>query len=122
MLLLRHHPPGHPPHHWNDHPIPFTWTKDADQLLGKTERAKTKTIGLTDYQVVSQRGSRESCVLEVSTYRMTQAAGGINEGILEIHEPASNVKAEIMPSGKDTARNLVLNGAPDSFGSSHLTI
>jgi len=60
--------------HWNDHPIPFTWTKDADQLLGKIARAKTETIGLTDYQVVSQLGSRESYVLEVSTYRMTQAA------------------------------------------------
>jgi hypothetical protein len=47
-VLLGHHPPGHPPRgsfasvselisaigafidHWNEHPRPFTWTKDAD--------------------------------------------------------------------------------------------
>jgi len=24
--------------HWNDHPHPFTWTKDADEILGKIQR------------------------------------------------------------------------------------
>jgi len=28
--------------HWNDHPRPFAWTKDADEILGKIHRAKTK--------------------------------------------------------------------------------
>jgi transposase len=28
---------------WNDHPHPFAWTKDADEILGKIERAKAKT-------------------------------------------------------------------------------
>ena len=35
--------------HWNNHPRPFTWTKDADEILGKIERAKTKTNALTDH-------------------------------------------------------------------------
>ncbi len=34
---------------WNDHPHPFTWTKDADEILGKINRAKTKTNALTDH-------------------------------------------------------------------------
>jgi len=34
---------------WNDHARPFAWTKDADEILGKIERAKTKTSGLTDH-------------------------------------------------------------------------
>jgi transposase len=34
---------------WNDHPVPFTWTKDADQILRKINRAKTKTSALTDH-------------------------------------------------------------------------
>jgi transposase len=34
---------------WNEHPVPFAWTKDADEILGKIERAKTKTSGLTDH-------------------------------------------------------------------------
>lgn len=28
---------------WNDHPRPFAWTKDADEILGKIQRAKAKT-------------------------------------------------------------------------------
>ena len=32
---------------WNDHPHPFTWTKDADEILAKIERAKAKTSALT---------------------------------------------------------------------------
>jgi transposase len=32
---------------WNDHARPFAWTKDAHEILGKIERAKTKTSGLT---------------------------------------------------------------------------
>ncbi len=35
--------------HWNEHPVPFAWTKDAGEILGKIERRKTKTIGLTDH-------------------------------------------------------------------------
>jgi transposase len=34
---------------WNDHPAPFAWTKDADQILASIKRAKTKTTGLTDH-------------------------------------------------------------------------
>jgi transposase len=35
--------------HWNDHPVPFAWTKDADEILGKIKRAKTKANALTDH-------------------------------------------------------------------------
>jgi transposase len=35
--------------HWNDHPRPFAWTKDADEILAKIERAKAKTSGLTHH-------------------------------------------------------------------------
>jgi transposase len=35
--------------HWNEHPRPFTWTKDADEILTSIERAKTKTKALTDH-------------------------------------------------------------------------
>jgi transposase len=35
--------------HWNEHPHPFAWTKDADEILGKIERAKTKTNALTHH-------------------------------------------------------------------------
>ena len=34
---------------WNEHPVPFAWTKDADDILGKIERAKTKTNALTHH-------------------------------------------------------------------------
>jgi hypothetical protein len=34
---------------WNDHPRPFAWTKDADQILASINRAKTKTKVLTDH-------------------------------------------------------------------------
>jgi len=34
---------------WNDHPRPFTWTKDADEILAKIERAKAKTSALTHH-------------------------------------------------------------------------
>jgi hypothetical protein len=36
---------------WNDHPHPFAWTKDADEVLPGISRAKTKTSqGLTDHE------------------------------------------------------------------------
>ena len=35
--------------HWNDHPHPFAWTKDADEILSKIQRAKTKTSALTNH-------------------------------------------------------------------------
>ena len=35
--------------HWNDHPRPFTWTKDADEILASIQRAKTKTNSLTHH-------------------------------------------------------------------------
>ncbi len=35
--------------HWNDHPRPFTWTKDADEILASIKRAKTKANALTDH-------------------------------------------------------------------------
>lgn len=31
--------------HWNDHTHPFAWTKDADEILGKIERARTQANG-----------------------------------------------------------------------------
>jgi transposase len=34
---------------WNHHPHPFAWTKDADQILGSIQRAKTKTSALTHH-------------------------------------------------------------------------
>jgi transposase len=34
---------------WNDHPQPFAWTKDADEILASIQRAKTKTKTLTDH-------------------------------------------------------------------------
>jgi hypothetical protein len=34
---------------WNDHPRPFAWTKDADEILAGIQRAKTKTKALTDH-------------------------------------------------------------------------
>ena len=34
---------------WNDHPHPFAWTKDADEILSKIQRAKTKTSALTHH-------------------------------------------------------------------------
>jgi hypothetical protein len=33
---------------WNDHPRPFTWTKDADEILAAIKRAKTRTSRPTD--------------------------------------------------------------------------
>jgi hypothetical protein len=35
--------------HWNEHPRPFAWTKDADQILASINRAKTKANVLTDH-------------------------------------------------------------------------
>jgi transposase len=35
--------------HWNDHPRPFAWTKDADEILASIKRAKTKANVLTDH-------------------------------------------------------------------------
>jgi transposase len=32
---------------WNEHPRPFSWTKDADEILSSIERAKTKTSSFT---------------------------------------------------------------------------
>jgi transposase len=34
---------------WNDHPHPFAWTKNADEILAKIERAKAKTSALTHH-------------------------------------------------------------------------
>ena len=34
---------------WNKHPTLFTWIKDADEILAKIERAKTKAKNLTDH-------------------------------------------------------------------------
>jgi hypothetical protein len=34
---------------WNRHPTPFTWIKDADEILAKIERVKTKAKDLTDH-------------------------------------------------------------------------
>jgi transposase len=35
--------------HWNDHPRPFAWTKDAGEILASINRAKTKANALTDH-------------------------------------------------------------------------
>ncbi|HEX7993775.1 MAG TPA: IS630 family transposase, partial [Streptosporangiaceae bacterium] len=34
---------------WNEHAIPFTWTKDADKILDSIKRAKTKATALTKH-------------------------------------------------------------------------
>ena len=33
----------------NQHPVPFSSTKDPDEILAKIERTKTKAKGLTDH-------------------------------------------------------------------------
>jgi hypothetical protein len=35
--------------HWNKHPRPFAWAKDADEILASIKRAKTKANVLTDH-------------------------------------------------------------------------
>src|SRR6266851_2466653 len=35
--------------HWNKHPRPFAWTKDADDILASIKRAKTKANVLTNH-------------------------------------------------------------------------
>ena len=35
--------------HWNEHPSPFSWTKDADEILASIQRAKTKTNSFTHH-------------------------------------------------------------------------
>jgi hypothetical protein len=35
--------------HWNEHPRPFAWTKDADDILASIKRAKTKANVLTNH-------------------------------------------------------------------------
>ena len=37
--------------HWNHNPRPFSWTKDADEILASIQRAKTKTNPLTRHKV-----------------------------------------------------------------------
>jgi len=34
---------------WIDHPRPFAWTKDADEILASIQRAKTKANILTEH-------------------------------------------------------------------------
>ena len=34
---------------WNEHAIPFAWTKDADEILASIRRAKTKANVLTKH-------------------------------------------------------------------------
>jgi transposase len=34
---------------WNEHPVPFTWTKDPDEILDSIKRAKTKANVLTNH-------------------------------------------------------------------------
>jgi hypothetical protein len=31
--------------HWNGHPWPFSWTKDADEILASSQRAKASSSG-----------------------------------------------------------------------------
>jgi transposase len=35
--------------HWNEHPQPFSWTKDADEILAKIQHAETKTSLFTHH-------------------------------------------------------------------------
>ena len=45
---------------WNDHPHPFAWTKDADEILTKIGRAKTKrTLLHTTREPLRARGRHE---------------------------------------------------------------
>jgi transposase len=34
---------------WNDHPSPFAWTKDPEEIIASINRAKTKTSALTEH-------------------------------------------------------------------------
>src|SRR5712691_810035 len=45
---------------WNDHPVPFTWTKDADEILGKIKRAKTKQTVLQPLAPLQPRAASAS--------------------------------------------------------------
>jgi hypothetical protein len=35
--------------HWNDHPHPFAWTKNADEIFASIQRTKTKANVLTEH-------------------------------------------------------------------------
>ena len=35
--------------HWNEHPRPFSWTRDADEILASIQRAQTKTNSFTHH-------------------------------------------------------------------------
>ena len=35
--------------HWNEHPVPFTWTNDPEEILAAIKRAKTKANVLTNH-------------------------------------------------------------------------
>jgi hypothetical protein len=41
---------------WNDHPRPFAWTKDANEILASIDRAKTKANVLTPLVRVQTAG------------------------------------------------------------------
>jgi transposase len=34
---------------WNEHPRPFAWTKDAEEIFASIKRAKAKTSALTNH-------------------------------------------------------------------------
>jgi len=34
---------------WNEHPVPFTWTNDPEEILAAIKRAKTKANVLTNH-------------------------------------------------------------------------
>jgi transposase len=49
--------------HWNDHPRPFAWTKDADEILASIHRAKTKANALTTTSWIECRPPRSDRVI-----------------------------------------------------------
>ncbi len=55
---------------WNDHPRPFAWTKDADEILAKIGRAKTKTN--VSYTPLGRVGSRYAGLLGRTSIRASE--------------------------------------------------
>jgi transposase len=54
--------------HWNDHPRPFTWTRDADRIPARIKRAKTKTSG----PLATPEGSQQFPGLDELTSKLSQ--------------------------------------------------
>jgi hypothetical protein len=64
---------------WNDHPQPFAWTKDADEILASIKRAKTKPRSL---QITS-----DACACPLEWRKLRRECGA--ESKLPVGAPAA---------------------------------